>query len=377
MTQPIRHVLITGSNGFIGKNLVVRFSELPGITVLTFVRGDDVAKLPELVSKSDAVIHLAGENRPDDESFFTEVNVGLTVALCDAIAREVHSNGRKIPFLLASSIQAERDNAYGKSKLAAEQAIQKLADTTGNPCIVFRLPGVFGKWCKPNYNSVVATFCHNIARGLPIQVNDPTATLRLVYVDDVLSAFIAALDSPAAGFTRGVITQEYTVTLSDLASQIRAFGKCRTTLQTERVGTGLVRALYATYVSYLPEKMFSYEVQQHADPRGVFVEILKTPDCGQFSYFTAHPGVTRGGHYHHTKTEKFIVIKGEALFRFRHLLTEELLELRTSGDKPEVVDTIPGWVHDITNIGNDEMVVMLWANENFDRERPDTVACKV
>lgn len=377
MTQPIRHVLITGSNGFIGKNLVVRSSELPGNTVLTFVRGDDEAKLPELVSKSDAVIHLAGENRPDDESFFTEVNVGLTVALCDAIAREVHSNGRKIPFLLASSIQAERDNAYGKSKLAAEQAIQILADTTGNPCIVFRLPGVFGKWCKPNYNSVVATFCHNIARGLPIQVNDPSATLRLVYVDDVVSAFIAALDSPAAGFMRGVIPQEYTVTLSDLASQIRAFGNCRTTLQTERVGTGLVRALYATYVSYLPYKMFSYEVQQHADPRGVFVEILKTPDCGQFSYFTAHPGVTRGGHYHHTKTEKFIVIKGEALFRFRHLLTEELLELRTSGDKPEVVDTIPGWVHDITNIGNDEMVVMLWANENFDRERPDTVAIKV
>ncbi|MDO8275764.1 MAG: capsular polysaccharide biosynthesis protein CapF, partial [Serpentinimonas sp.] len=165
--------------------------------------------------------------------------------------------------------------------------------------------------------------------------------------------------------------------LGELAAQIRAFDNCRTTLQTDRVGTGLVRALYATYVSYLPIERFAYEVPQYADPRGVFVEMLKTPDCGQFSYFTAHPGVTRGGHYHHTKTEKFLVIKGEALFRFRHLLSHDLVELRTSGTKPQVVDTIPGWAHDITNVGTDEMVVMLWANENFDRQRPDTVASKV
>jgi UDP-2-acetamido-2,6-beta-L-arabino-hexul-4-ose reductase len=242
---------------------------------------------------------------------------------------------------------------------------------------VFRLLGVFGKWCKPNYNSVVATFCHNIARGLPIQVNDPSATVRLVYVDEVVSAFIAALDSPNAGCARGVVHPEYAVTLGELASQIRAFNNCRTTLETERVGTGLVRALYATYVSYLPNERFAYEVPQHTDPRGVFVEMLKTPDCGQFSYFTAHPGVTRGGHYHHTKTEKFLVIKGEALFRFRHLLTNEIVELHMSGVKPEVVDTIPGWVHDITNVGSGEMVVMLWANENFNRERSDTVASKV
>ena len=377
MTPPARHVLITGANGFIGKNLAVALGELPGYAVLTFVRSDDVAQLPVLVAKSDAVIHLAGENRPYDESAFAQVNTGLTVALCNAIAHEVRSNGRKIPLLLASSTQAERDNPYGKSKLAAEQAVQALSETTGNPCVVFRLPGVFGKWCKPNYNSVVATFCHNIARGLPIQINAPSATVRLVYVDDVVSAFIAALESPTAGFARGVVHPEYAVTLGELASQILAFGDCRTTLQIERVGTGFLRALYATYVSYLPNNKFAYEVPQYADPRGVFVEMLKTPDCGQFSYFTAHPGVTRGGHYHHTKTEKFLVIKGEALFRFRHLLTDELVELHTSGDKPEVVDTIPGWVHDITNVGSDEMVVMLWANENFDRERPDTVASKV
>ncbi|KJS76533.1 MAG: capsular biosynthesis protein [Comamonadaceae bacterium BICA1-1] len=377
MTQPDRKVLVTGANGFIGKNLRVRLGELPGFQVLAFVRGDDVGQLPALLAQADAVIHLAGENRPQDESAFALVNTGLTVALCDAIAAQVSNHGRTVPLLLASSTQAERDNPYGRSKLAAEQAVQALAQATGNPVTVFRLPGVFGKWCKPSYNSVVATFCHNLARGLPIQISDPSASLKLVYVDDVVSALVAALESPTKGLSRAVVQPEYAMKLGELAAQIRAFDNCRTTLQTDRVGTGLVRALYATYVSYLPTERFAYEVPQYADPRGVFVEMLKTPDCGQFSYFTAHPGVTRGGHYHHTKTEKFLVIKGEALFRFRHLLSHELVELRTSGTKPQVVDTIPGWAHDITNVGTDEMVVMLWANENFDRQRPDTVPSKV
>lgn len=377
MTPSVCRVLVTGAQGFIGKNLVVRLGELPGFAVTTYVRGDDVVALPALVAQADAVVHLAGENRPQDESAFAKVNTGLTVALCDAIRHEMVATGRKVPVLLASSTQAERDNAYGRSKLAAEQAVQALAEATDNPAVVFRLPGVFGKWCRPNYNSVVATFCHNMARGLPIQINDPAASLRLVYVDDVVSALIATLGSPVAGVTQRVVQPEYAITLGELAAQIEAFGACRTTLQTERVGTGLVRALYATYVSYLPSERFAYAVPQYADPRGVFVEMLKTPDCGQFSYFTAHPGVIRGGHYHHTKTEKFLVIKGQALFRFRHLLTNELVELRTSGDKPQVVDTIPGWSHDITNVGSDEMVVMLWANEKFDRQRPDTVSSKV
>lgn len=375
--QSARHVLITGANGFIGKNLVVRLGELATYSVLAFVRGDDEAQLPALVAQADAVIHLAGENRPSDESAFERVNAGLTQVLCDAIAQQIQANGRKVPLLLASSSQAERDNPYGRSKLAAEKAVRYLADTTGNPCVVYRLPGVFGKWCKPNYNSVVATFCHNLARGLPIHINDAEASIRLAYVDDVVSALLAALDAPADGLNFGSVQPEYTVTLGDLAEQIRRFGDCRTSLLAERVGTDLTRALYATYVSYLPNEDFAYEVPQYADARGVFVEMLKTPDCGQFSYFTAHPGVTRGGHYHHTKTEKFLVIKGKALFRFRHLLTAELVELETSGEKPVVVDTIPGWTHDITNVGTDEMVVMLWANENFDRQRPDTVASKV
>lgn len=377
MTQPGCRVLVTGAQGFIGKNLVIRLGELSRFTVTTYLRGDDAAALPALVAQADAVVHLAGENRPRDESAFAKVNTGLTEALCGAIRKEADTTGRKVQLIIASSTQAARDNAYGRSKLAAEQAVQALVEATGNPAVVFRLPGVFGKWCKPNYNSVVATFCHNIARGLPIQVNDPTINLRLVYVDDVVSSFISALESPVAGLTQGMVQPEYGITLGGLAAQIEAFGTCRTTLQTERVGTGLVRALYATYVSYLPNERFAYEIPQHSDPRGVFVEMLKTPDCGQFSYFTARPGVTRGGHYHHSKTEKFLVIKGQALFRFRHLQTNELVELRTSGDSPQVVDTIPGWVHDVTNVGDEEMVVMLWANENFDRERPDTVGSRV
>ncbi len=370
-------ILVTGANGFIGKNLVVRLNELSNVSVTTFVRGDDAALLPQLVAKADVVAHLAGENRPADESAFAQVNAGLTFALCNAIEQAFRATGRHVPLVLASSTQAERDNPYGRSKLAAEAAVQTLANETGNPCVIFRLPGVFGKWCKPNYNSVVATFCHNMARDLPIQINDFAASLRLVYVDDVVTALLAALEAPAAGCVQAKVEPEYPTSLGELASQIRAFGDCRSTLMTERVGTGFVRALYATYVSYLPNEKFSYDVPRHADPRGVFVEMLKTPDSGQFSYFTAHPGITRGGHYHHTKTEKFLVIRGEALFRFRHLLTSELVELRTNGAKPQVVDTIPGWSHDITNVGSDEMVVMLWANENFDREKPDTVASKV
>jgi UDP-2-acetamido-2,6-beta-L-arabino-hexul-4-ose reductase len=373
MSQRICRVLVTGAHGFIGKNLVVRMGELSRFAVTTFVRGDDVATLPRLLSEVDAVIHLAGENRPEQDSAFADVNAGLTSTLCDAI----QAANRKIPLVLASSTQAERNTPYGRSKLAAEEAVRQLASSSGTPVVIFRLPGVFGKWCKPNYNSVVATFCHNIARNLSIEVHEHAGILRLVYVDDVVAALIGALDAPVSGVTLGAVAPEYTITLADLATQIEAFRDCRTSLMSQRVGSGLVRALYATYVSYLTPGQFSYDLPQYADARGVFVEMLKTPDCGQFSYFTAHPGVTRGAHYHHTKSEKFLVIKGHALFRFRHLLTGERFELTTSGEKPQVVDTVPGWAHDITNVGGEEMVVMLWANENFDRQRPDTINSQV
>lgn len=366
-------VLVTGSKGFIGKNLVLRLRELAYCEVIEFARGDSLASLPELVARADAIVHLAGENRPRDERDFVRVNVELTQAVCDA----VKLCGRPVPLLLASSTQAEQANPYGASKRAAEDVVSQLAEEAGSPVLIYRLPGVFGKWCRPNYNSVVATFCYNISHDLPIQINDVAARIRLVYVDDVVSEFLSVLSGSASGVRMGAVQPEYGITLGALVDQIHAFKHCRTTLVAERVGGGLVRALYATYVSYLPTDKFCYDLPRYGDERGVFVEMLKTTDSGQFSYFTAHPGVTRGSHYHHSKTEKFLVIKGQARFRFRQLITDETYEVLTSGEVPRIVDTIPGWAHDITNVGQEEMVVMLWANENFDRDRPDTIACKV
>lgn len=366
-------VLITGSNGFVGKNLVVRLSELQGFEVLSFDREDAPESLQNKVNAADAVVHLAGVNRPKDVTEFTSGNAYLTAKLCEAIK----ATSRHIPLLLASSIQAELVNPYGQSKRAAEQAIEQFSAQTGNPAVIYRLPNVFGKWCKPNYNSAVATFCHNIANDLPIQINDPSTQLKLVYVDDVIEAFVHMLSNAVQGLQWGAVAPVYGITLGELAKQIETFKNCRTSLVSERVGTGLVRALYATYVSYLPPAKFTYDLTAHGDERGVFVEMLKTPDSGQFSFFTAHPGITRGGHYHHTKTEKFLVIKGSARFGFRHVVTNERYEVLTTGDASRVVETVPGWTHDITNVGDDEMVVMLWANEIFDQKKPDTIAMKV
>ncbi len=366
-------VLVTGANGFIGKNLVLLLREQAGTEVLTYVRGQDDAELLEALGQCDAVVHLAGENRPADVQAFADVNTGLTERICLGL----RALGKKNPLILASSAQAEIDNPYGRSKLAAEKVVQALANFHGNPVAIYRLPGVFGKWGKPNYNSVVATFCHNKAHDLPVQINDANARVRLVYVDDVVTAMLGQLAAEWTGCVQPVVEPEYTITLGELSAQIDAFKNCRSTLVLERVGTGLSRALYASYVSYLPFEKFSYNVPAHSDARGVFVEMLKTPDAGQFSFFTAHPGITRGGHYHHTKTEKFMVIKGHARFGFRHMLTDELHYLETKGDLPQIVETVPGWTHDITNIGTEEMVVMLWANEIFDRANPDTIASKV
>jgi UDP-2-acetamido-2,6-beta-L-arabino-hexul-4-ose reductase len=366
-------VLVTGANGFIGKNLVLRLREQSDAEVLTYVRGQDDAELRIALGQCDAVVHLAGENRPADVKAFAEINTALTERICIGL----RTLGKTIPLILTSSAQAELDNPYGRSKLAAEHVVQALANDYGNPVAIFRLPGVFGKWCKPNYNSVVATFCHNKAHDLPVQINDVNARLRLVYVDDVVTAILCQLSASWAGLERPLIQPEYTITLGELSAQIDAFKNCRSTLVSEPVGTGLTRALYATYVSYLPFEKFAYNVPVHCDARGLFVEMLKTPDTGQFSFFTAHSGITRGGHYHHTKTEKFLVIKGHARFGFRHMLTNELHYLETKGEEPQIVETVPGWTHDITNIGTEEMVVMLWANEIFDRANPDTITSKV
>lgn len=369
-------VLVTGANGFIGKNLLLPFQEKGGIDVVPFTREHSTDDLPALLVGVDWVFHLAGINRPQHPEEFVTGNTGLTEQLCAAI----RDSGKQIPVVYTSSIQAERDNDYGSSKRAAEEVLLALRQDTGNPVYIYRLPNVFGKWARPNYNSAVATFCHNVARDLPIQINDPSAVIRLVYVDDVVDSFMALLAgtesiSPRIDNAYVEVAPEYRISVGELADQLYRFKATRDNLITEPVGTGLVRALYSTYVSYLPPERFTYPVQQHGDARGVFVEMLKTLDAGQFSFFTAHPGITRGGHYHHSKTEKFLVIKGKACFRFRHMLTGEYYELHTSGEHSEIVETVPGWTHDVTNVGDDELICMLWANEIFDRDKPDTFAC--
>lgn len=364
-------VLVTGSHGFIGKNLLVRFNELEGYESIGFNHGDSLSDLEVYVNDCDAVIHLAGVNRPNNIAEFAKGNAELTAQLCGMMA----ATNRNIPLILASSTQAALENPYGESKLRAEKFCEAYASCGGSSVTIFRFPGVFGKWCRPNYNSVVATFCHNIANNLPIEINDPSFSVKLVYIDDVVDGIVEALVAMPKGVIRREISPSYEISLESLAEQINSFKKCRTSLISERVGAGLVRALYATYVSYLPPNAFAYDLPKYGDERGVFVEMLKTKDSGQFSFFTAHPGVTRGGHYHHSKTEKFLVIKGNARFCFRNIVTNERHDLMTSGNKPQVVETVPGWTHDITNVGNDEMIVMLWANEIFDRANPDTYSC--
>jgi len=367
-------VLVTGAGGFIARNLLQHLAERPAVEVRGFVRGQDTSELRRLVEGVDTVYHLAGVNRPRDPSEFVTGNAGLTQQLCDALRTTYAASGRRPVVVLASSTQAERDNPYGRSKREAERLL--LAAHEDRACIarICRLPNVFGKWARPNYNSAVATFCHNVARDLPIEIHDAAAPLTLAYVDDVVDCLLRMLAGDGGPDQYVTVEPRYVTTVGEVAETVQSFRRGRESLRTERVGSGLVRALYATYLSYLPPERFSYAVPKHADARGDFVEMLKTPDSGQFSCFTARPGVTRGGHYHHSKSEKFLVIRGEARFRFRHLQSGETHELLTSGASPVIVETIPGWTHDITNVGDGELVVALWANEVFDRDRPDTFA---
>lgn len=362
-------IAITGASGFIAANLRVRLVEIVQCDVSLISRDISDADLSVALTEVQIVYHLAGVNRPDDPTEFATGNVGFSKRLCGAlsqVAPDAH-------VVYTSSTQAEADNDYGRSKRAAEDVV--LAHNKGNA--IFRLPNVFGKWARPNYNSAVATFCHNVARGLPIIVNDPAAALKLVYIDDVVDAFLAQLNPITRQAGQAHVTPVYSTMVGAVAEMITEFRDSRTSLITPRVGTGLTRALYSTYVAALPTDSFAYDVPMHSDPRGTFVEMLKTLDCGQFSFFTAHPGVTRGEHYHHSKTEKFLVIQGQADFGFRHIETGEIHHILTSGDKAQIVETVPGWTHNITNIGEGLMTVMLWANEIFNREKPDTFAMKV
>lgn len=364
------NILVTGSNGFIAKNLIQFLAEKTETNVLKINRHSTDVELESAVKQADWIVHLAGVNRPKDEKEFVDGNVNLTQKITNILKQ----SQKRTPIILSSSIQAECDNAYGKSKLGGEQALIDLQQSNGNAVYLCRLANVFGKWSRPNYNSAVATFSYNVANDLPIQINDENAVIRLVYIDDVIETFWDIIKSTVEVQQTFEITPEYQITVGNLAKTLRGFKQSRDTLITDPVGTGLTRALYSTYLSFLQPHQFDYTVPKYGDQRGVFVEMLKTPDAGQFSYFTAHPGITRGGHYHHTKTEKFLVIKGKAAFKFKHVVTGEFYQLETTGEEARIVETVPGWTHDITNIGDDEMIVMLWANEIFDREKPDTFA---
>ena len=371
MTEKI-HVVITGANGFIGKNLCLRLSELEEYIVTPLARGCDHSEFVRVVGNADILIHLAGVNRPSDPADFARNYQDIEV-----LTAAIDISGNKALVIYASSTSAADESQYGRSKKIAEETLCTFADKSGCPVAILRLPNVFGKWCKPNYNSAVATFCHNIARNLPISVNDPSSPLSLLYIDDLVDQIIDLVSSADGGSNFTEIKNVYQTTVGEVADLIYKFHSQRHEAHIENVGVGLCRALYATYISYLPPESFSYDLVSHSDPRGSFSEMLRTKEAGQFSYFNAYPGVTRGGHYHHSKTEKFLVVHGEALFRFRHMLTGEVHSLRTSSHKPTVVDTIPGWSHDITNVGDDVMVCLLWANELFDRMRPDTIQAEV
>lgn len=366
-------IAITGAQGFIGCNLHLRLQETMRFDVMSIARATTGDERRAIFATADAVVHLAGVNRPVDLQDFVTGNAELTATICDELRELSHP----IPVIYASSTQADLDNPYGCSKRDAESRLLRYGADTGAGVAILRLANVFGKWSRPNYNSAVATFCHNVARGLPITVHDAQAPLRLVYVDDVIDAMLGLLDDGVA--TAGIVPvgPVYATTVGEVAEIIRSFADSRTTMDIAAVGTGLMRALYATYVSALPANRFDYPLRRHEDSRGVFAEMLRTSDCGQVSFFTAHPGVTRGGHYHHTKTEKFLVVQGTARFGFRHALTGERHDIVVEGHESRVVETVPGWVHDITNVGTDEMIVLLWANELFDPQRPDTVAATV
>ncbi|WP_039974639.1 UDP-2-acetamido-2,6-beta-L-arabino-hexul-4-ose reductase [Vibrio jasicida] len=362
-------VLITGAKGFVGKNLSLFLKEQGKYIVTEVDRNTSESDLNDALANSDFVFHLAGVNRPKNDSEFKEGNADLT----SQIVTTLKANGRKVPLMISSSTQAVSDNAYGASKAEAEKVVKTYGQETGSPYFIYRFPNVFGKWCRPNYNSFVATFCHNILNNIEINIHDPKAPVTLIYIDDVCKCLMALLDGETASGSVKV-TPEYPTTVGYVADTLKEFKGSRDNLITGNVGEGLERALYSTYLSYMEPSQFSYTIPSYGDERGVFSEVLKTKQAGQFSFFTAHPGITRGGHYHHTKNEKFLVIKGRALFKFEHVITGDRYELSIDSEIPEIVETVPGWSHDVTNVGSEELIVMLWANEIFDREAPDTIA---
>lgn len=366
----MKTVLLTGAAGFIGRNIKIRLEQRDDVRLICIDVGNSKEELTAAANEADFVIHCAGVNRPKEISEFESGNKGLTEELVELLA----SRDTKVPILISSSIQAAFDNPYGKSKLGAEEAIRDYARSTGASVFIFRLPNVFGKWCRPNYNSVIATWCQNTTHGLPIQINDPAAILHLVYIDDVAEAFIAALDGKVSpendGFCR--VSQTYKRSLAEIAGMLESFAASRKNLIMPSLDDRFTRALYATWLSYLPEQEFGYSLEMKRDDRGWLAEFIKSPSFGQVFVSTTKPGITRGNHWHHTKVEKFLVISGEALLRFRKIGDEKVLEYPISGDELRVVDIPVGYTHSITNIGKTEIITLFWSDEIYDPNKHDT-----
>jgi UDP-2-acetamido-2,6-beta-L-arabino-hexul-4-ose reductase len=365
----MKTVLVTGAVGFVGKNLVAALKRRDDVRLILFDVNTDPAVLEAGLDEADLIYHLAGVNRPKDYSEFMTANAGLTEQM---LARLAELDRTPI-FVLSSSAQAELDNPYGRSKKAAEDALLKFNDKTGAPVCIYRLPGVFGKWSRPNYNTVVATFCHNLARGLDIIVNDPNREMELVYIDDVVSAFLRHLDGdldPAQ--LRYSVGRTFRVTLGELADRIRRLHAIRETLAVPDLCDDLMKCLHATYMSFLPENDFGYPVKLNTDNRGWLFELIKSEHFGQIFVSKTLPGITRGNHYHDTKVEKFCVIQGRGVIRFRQIGSDRILEYSVDDRAIKVVDIPPGYTHSIENTGEGEMICLFWANQIFAPERPDT-----
>ncbi len=370
----MKKILVTGSAGFIGKNLLIALRRMSGLDIRTFDVDDDRESLKAHLREADVVYHLAGVNRPKREEEFFEGNSDLT----RSIVNFLKTVGRRPLMVLTSSIQVERDNPYGKSKLKAEEAILDYHHQTGAKVYIYRLTNVFGKWSFPNYNTVVATFCHNIARGLDITISDPVKELELVYIDDLIKEFIGLLTANQEGTgPYRAVARTFRVTLGELAEKIRKIKEIRSNLLVPNLADDFMKCLHATYMSFLDKDDFAYPMEMKKDDRGMLFELIKSENFGQIFVSTTHPGVTRGNHFHDSKIEKFCVIKGKAAIRFRHILTNETVEYRVSDEMIKVVDIPPGYTHHIENLSTDEMIVLFWANSIFDPGNADTFSSEV
>ena len=365
-------VLVTGSNGFIGRNLIAELERREGIEVLPFDIDTPMELLETYCGTCDFVFNLAGVNRPEHVEEFMEGNFGFATTLVETLKK--HQNN--CPVMNSSSIQAALENPYGRSKKAGEDMMFAYGKETGAPVYIYRFPNVFGKWCRPNYNSAVATFCYNIAHGLPIQVNDRSTVMHLVYIDDVVEELLQALDYHPHVNADGYcyVPAEHEITLGEIVNLLYSFKESRKNLMIpDMTEKGIEKKLYSTYLSYLPENEFSYPLIMHTDERGSFTEILKSADRGQVSVNIARPGIAKGNHWHHTKNEKFVVVSGRGVIRFRRHGSEEIIEYHVSGEKLEVVDIPTGYTHSIVNEGDTDMVTLMWCNECFNLGRPDTI----